>query len=489
MSNVLLRDIKLQTPPSSVTRDGSPRRIEVLLAKAVAAEYLAVATTCLLTSIIYFKLAKIEWPPGFEYIAAIFLIPPLVVLSAIGFRQYSAIQTHSRDRFMLSGVGAVALAFALFLSLLFVVKVADWYSRGTFFSQLIGVSVVVLIMRRSTYAYIRRSIHSGIVEARKAVLVGDVNLNVEIVKELHQFGIRCAGVLDLPYTHTNLLPGKAEFARNAKEFVERCRELEPDDVIFLAAATDFSLVSMLVDFLSELPVSVHVVPIGVRGLWGAAKISNFGRTVAIQVLNPPLSRFDLILKRAFDICVSVASIILLTPFLLMVSLAIKLDSRGPVLFKQKRQGYNNRIIHVLKFRSMTIVEDGETSETFTQAKSNDARITRLGHMLRRSNIDELPQLFNVLRGEMSIVGPRPHPIALNKIFETRIAPFSRRHKVKPGLTGWAQVNGFRGETDTVAKMQRRIEYDLYYIDNWTFFLDLKIIVMTLFSKNAYLNAV
>ena len=291
MANVFSRDIKLETSPSGVRRDSGPRRIEVLLAKAVAAEYLAVATTCLLTSIVYFKLAKMEWPPGFEYIAAIFLIPSLVVFSVIGFRQYSAIQAHSRDRFMLSGIGAVALAFALFLSFLFVVKIADWYSRGTFLFQVIGVSVVILIMRRSTYAYIRRSIYAGVVEARKAVLVGDVNLNAEIVKDLHQFGIRCAGVIELPCTHTNSLSGKAEFARDAKEFVERCRDLDPDDVIFLAAATDFSLVSMLVDFLSELPVSVHVVPVGVRGLWGAAKISNFGRTVAIQVLNPPLSRF------------------------------------------------------------------------------------------------------------------------------------------------------------------------------------------------------
>lgn len=137
---------------------------------------------------------------------------------------------------------------------------------------------------------------------------------------------------------------------------------------------------------------------------------------------------------------------------------------------------------------MRVVEDGETAATFTQATTCNSRITRLGRILRRANIDELPQLFNVLRGEMSIVGPRPHPIALNKMFEERITPFSRRHNVKPGLTGWAQVNGFRGETDTIEKMQRRIEHDLYYIDNWSFIFDVKIVLMTVFSKSAYVNA-
>ena len=134
---------------------------------------------------------------------------------------------------------------------------------------------------------------------------------------------------------------------------------------------------------------------------------------------------------------------------------------------------------------MRIVEDGDT---FRQTVSNDPRLTRVGAALRMTNIDELPQLINVLRGEMSIVGPRPHPIALNKLFEERLAPFSRRHIVKPGITGWAQVNGYRGPTDTLTKMRRRLEYDLFYIDNWSFLFDMKIIALTIFSKRAYLNA-
>jgi len=217
-------------------------------------------------------------------------------------------------------------------------------------------------------------------------------------------------------------------------------------------------------------------------------MAHLGRATTIQVLRPPLSDFELTVKRAFDICVAGLGVIALSPLLLVVSAAIRLDSRGPVLFRQNRHGYNNETIPVVKFRTMTTMEDGETASTYTQAKGNDARITRLGRILRRTNIDELPQLFNVLRGEMSIVGPRPHPIALNTRFRDRIAPFSRRHNVKPGLTGWAQVHGFRGETDTIEKMRLRVEHDLYYIENWSFTLDVKIVLMTLFSKSAYQNA-
>jgi exopolysaccharide biosynthesis polyprenyl glycosylphosphotransferase len=191
-------------------------------------------------------------------------------------------------------------------------------------------------------------------------------------------------------------------------------------------------------------------------------------------------------KRAFDISVAGLALLAFSPLLLAVSLAVRLDSRGPVFFRQTRHGYNNEVIKVLKFRSMTTIEDGCH---FTQAVKNDPRVTRVGRILRRTNIDELPQLVNVLLGEMSIVGPRPHPIALNEAFAERISPLSRRHKVKPGITGWAQVHGHRGETDTLEKMRRRIECDLYYIDNWSFLLDIKIIVMTLFSRRAYTNAV
>src|SRR5581483_5809369 len=195
--------------------------------------------------------------------------------------------------------------------------------------------------------------------------------------------------------------------------------------------------------------------------------------------------FERTLKRAFDIVVATAGLVLLAPLFAIVAIAIKIESRGGVLYWQERHGYNNTVIRVAKFRSMYC---NANDEQFVQAKRGDARITHVGRVLRRTNIDELPQLFNVLMGDMSIVGPRPHATAHNAMFEGRILPFSRRHNIKPGITGWAQINGHRGVTNTLEKMQRRVEHDLYYIDNWSFLLDIKIILLTLFSKRAYVNA-
>jgi exopolysaccharide biosynthesis polyprenyl glycosylphosphotransferase len=193
---------------------------------------------------------------------------------------------------------------------------------------------------------------------------------------------------------------------------------------------------------------------------------------------------DLLLKRSFDLIVATAAGLLLLPLMLIVAALIRLDSRGPVLFQQIRHGYNNKSIKVLKFRTVFSCEERE----FRQATRDDPRVTRIGRTLRRTNIDELPQLLNVIRGDMSIVGPRPHAVSHNEMYDSQIARTSRRHNVKPGITGWAQVNGLRGETDTFEKMRARVEHDLYYIDNWSFAFDFKILVMTIFSKKSYENA-
>jgi exopolysaccharide biosynthesis polyprenyl glycosylphosphotransferase len=230
---------------------------------------------------------------------------------------------------------------------------------------------------------------------------------------------------------------------------------------------------------------VLVVLVDSPDLLATSRVVEFGHALAIEVLRRPLSAFDLFLKRSFDLIVATTGLIVLSPFMLLVALAIKFDSPGPVLFRQTRHGFNKTRIRVFKFRTMTTAENGSQ---FRQAVRNDPRITRVGRLLRRTNIDELPQLLNVLLGQMSIVGPRPHATAHNMMFEKRIGSFARRHNVKPGLTGWAQVNGCRGETDTLDKMERRVELDLQYIDNWSFLFDLRICVLTLFCKKAYANA-
>jgi Undecaprenyl-phosphate glucose phosphotransferase len=483
-------DVEHQMPVAATSAgDGSTSvvigRLQRLLAQIVALEFLVIAGTCFLTSAIYHEAFLSTWPPAEQYVPAAIFIAILVLLTALGFKHYVAVQAQSRDRFMWNGIGAVALAFSLFLSLLFVFKIADWYSRGTFFFQFVGAAAAMLITRATMHAHIRRAIISGAVEARRAVLIGDSNDNRDILRNLRQSGIRLVSSLPLPYIHGNTAPGVGAFSRNIRTFVEKCRALKPDDIIFLALPSDLPRIACVADVLSELPVTVHIIPIGASDLWASSKVVNFGGTVTVQVLHPPLSALDLVAKRAFDICIASLALLVSSPLLLLVALAIKLDSRGRAFFRQTRHGYNNEIIRVLKFRSMTTSEDGRH---FKQAVKNDPRVTRVGRILRRTNIDELPQLVNVLLGEMSIVGPRPHPIALNEAFAERISPFSRRHKVKPGITGWAQVNGHRGETDTIEKMRRRIECDLYYIDSWSFLLDIKIILMTLFSRRAYTNA-
>jgi putative colanic acid biosynthesis UDP-glucose lipid carrier transferase len=193
-----------------------------------------------------------------------------------------------------------------------------------------------------------------------------------------------------------------------------------------------------------------------------------------------------ILKRIEDIVVSTIILLLISPILLIISIAIKTTSKGPVIFKQKRGGINNKEIIVYKFRSMSTHDNGPV---INQAIKNDARITSIGGFLRKSSLDELPQFINVIQGRMSVVGPRPHAIAHDIEYAKLITEYSQRTLVKPGITGLAQINGWRGETDTLEKMQKRVDMDLSYIDNWTLWLDIKIIFITIFkgfiNKNAY----
>jgi len=186
-----------------------------------------------------------------------------------------------------------------------------------------------------------------------------------------------------------------------------------------------------------------------------------------------------VFKLIEDQLIALTALAFLAPLMLLIATAIKLDSPGPVLFRQRRFGFNDRLIEVWKFRTMH--SDCTDPNAVLQTRRNDPRVTRLGRFLRKSSLDELPQLFNILKGEMSIVGPRPHAVATKadgRLFQDVVDRYAARHRVKPGITGWAQVNGWRGETDTIDKIQKRVEYDLYYIDNWSVWFDLYIILRT-----------
>jgi exopolysaccharide biosynthesis polyprenyl glycosylphosphotransferase len=263
------------------------------------------------------------------------------------------------------------------------------------------------------------------------------------------------------------------------------RMMLPDDVFVLVPWSDETTIDACVDAFLRVPASLHLGPERVLDRFVDARIHKVGTIASLNLVGRPLSTIDILVKRLFDISIAASALVLLSPLFLVIAALIKRDSPGPVLFLQRRYGFNQEPFRIVKFRTMTTLDD---DRHVTHTTEGDPRITRIGGWMRRYNIDELPQLLNVLRGEMSLVGPRPHALAHDQLFEQTIALYARRHNVKPGITGWAQVNGFRGGISDDAKIRMRIEHDLFYIDNWTLLLDLRILILTVLSRKAYRNA-
>jgi putative colanic acid biosynthesis UDP-glucose lipid carrier transferase len=289
-------------------------------------------------------------------------------------------------------------------------------------------------------------------------------------------GIRCAGYFDdretprgrevEPHEHLGDLSGLAEYVRQ--------RHI---DMIFITLPmTSQPRILRLLEDLHDTTASVYFAPDIFLYDLIQARAETIGGIPVLAVCESPFYGADGLIKRVSDIVLASAILALISPLLLGIAVAVKLSSPGPVLFKQRRYGLDGRQIRVYKFRSMAVLEDGAVVQ---QATRNDPRVTRLGAFLRRSSLDELPQFINVLQGRMSVVGPRPHAVAHNELYRKLIRSYMIRHKVRPGITGLAQVNGLRGETDTVDKMRARIEYDLAYLRNWSLLLDLKIVLLTI----------
>jgi Undecaprenyl-phosphate glucose phosphotransferase len=241
--------------------------------------------------------------------------------------------------------------------------------------------------------------------------------------------------------------------------------------------------------LRTLPVDVLLCPPRSADLRAKCGVSYLGGMPFLRVSEPPLSGWSYIAKAVEDRFLAIVLLVVFGPLMLSIALLIVLDSRGPILFRQKRYGFNNSIIEVLKFRTMMVNHGQADAVSVLQATRRDPRVTRVGRWLRRTSLDELPQLVNVLRGDMSLVGPRPHAVAHNEQYSRIIDAYLARHRVKPGITGWAQINGYRGETDTLEKMQNRVQCDLYYIEHWSLPFDLYILLKTIavgfVHRNAY----
>ncbi|APO51386.1 undecaprenyl-phosphate glucose phosphotransferase [Bradyrhizobium diazoefficiens] len=464
-------------------------RLTALLVLAAGTEFLLVAGAAYFAAVVYHRAVFLGSPDSARYIPESLLISTLGLLVSIGLRQYSRILTQPRHVFLWSGASGVLLVFSFFISTIFVLKISEDYSRATVIAQAGSVLLTVLCTRAVWFSVLQPAIASGLIDARRVILIGDPGHCLQFSARAMGTGIRTIRSFDFPRARTDFSiptrPGVVQALPDVRQLVVDCRPLRADDVVILISESDVGSALALASALSDLPVDVHVVPVGTIDLMAVSRIAQFGNMVTMRIFQSPLTPFNRAIKRGVDIAVAIAGLAVTSPLFVIVPLAIKLDSRGPVFFRQTRHGYNNEHIRVLKFRSMTVMEDGDNFKPVTR---RDPRVTRLGRLLRRTNVDEIPQLFNVLAGDMSIVGPRPHATSQNESFGELISSFSRRHNVKPGITGWAQVNGYRGDVDTLEKMRRRVEHDLYYIDNWSLIFDLKIIVMTFFSRKAYWNA-
>jgi len=257
------------------------------------------------------------------------------------------------------------------------------------------------------------------------------------------------------------------------------RERRAEELVIALDWSRSDLIRGIEERLRRSPLPARLLPDRVvRSVLERASASAFAPLPSVELQRAPLNRTERAIKRACDVALALVALVLLAPLMLLSAAAIKLDSSGPVIFRQRRIGFDGRVFSIYKFRTMSVQEDGDR---IVQTRRNDPRVTRIGRLLRQSSIDELPQLFNVVRGDMALVGPRPHAIAHDDQYGAMIAGYAYRHHVKPGITGWAQVNGQRGETKRIQDMERRVALDLWYIDNWSLTLDLRILWRTCFE--------
>ena len=410
------------------------------------------------------------------------------LLGGYGFRQM-----RSAPRALLGATVALALGLTTVYALLIAAGVRSGAIEPwlvLWFATALGL---ILAARVAMHLRIMDLVRTGRLEHR-IVLVGGgediVPLLTEINKERRR-GRRFCGFFD-----------ERMDARSPSVVAGHHKTGDVDDLVEFARLAKIHTVIITIPNASqqrirELLARLFVLPVDIRVLEGAEipefshqRRSQIGPFRLIEIYKPPLGGFAAFRKRVFDVVFASFAIVVFAPVMAVIALAIKLDSRGPVLFRQMRHGYNNKPIAVLKFRSMYVEQCDPTA--VKAVRRGDARVTRVGRFIRRASIDELPQFFNVLMGSLSLVGPRPHATSARTgdiVYDQIADAYSARHKVKPGITGWAQINGWRGEMNSSEKIMKRVEHDLYYIEHWSLWLDLKIMLMTPWSlvttKNAY----
>jgi undecaprenyl-phosphate galactose phosphotransferase/putative colanic acid biosynthesis UDP-glucose lipid carrier transferase len=423
-------------------------------------------------------------PDLMPYLASGNLVAAIFIFGFASRGHYSPSAIASARRQVRSIVFFWSLAFLSLALFLFLVKSGAAFSRGTVIIFGAGGLVALLVSHRCISATFKRALEQGTIAGDRAITIGDR----DAVMALSQASIlQNAGAREVRRYLLPLSKGSGHVAalRVIEEAILFARSNRVDCILLALQWSDAHRRDLICERLRILPIRVMLLPDQhVDSIFSGAMHRT--RDFTIELQRPPLSLAELALKRALDLALAGALLIALVPVFLVVAILIKLESRGPVIFSQRRKGFNGHEFKIFKFRTMNVLEDGQVVR---QAQRNDPRVTRVGWLLRTTSIDELPQLLNVLRGQMSLVGPRPHAIAHDDGYNKLIANYAFRQHVKPGLTGWAQVNGYRGETTRLELMERRIDCDLWYIRNWSFWLDLRILALTgielLKRRNAY----
>ena len=400
------------------------------------------------------------------------------------FSAISAARSNYQPRHLLNSgrqireaILAWALVSLMLLGAAFSLKIAGTFSRVSTISLLVVGCALIVLWRALLSKLVVRALEEGRFAERKIVLIaeeGQLNSSRALL-ELGRCGYRPIRTFEISKSEAETIGVPASLRQTLNDVIELSRRAPVEELFLLVKWQHVRLVEDVLSILRVVPLPVHLVPDENVAHFLATPMLQVGTAWTAELKRAPLSVVEQALKRAFDVMAAGLGIVLLSPLMLTSALLIKLDSKGPILFTQARNGFNGRSFRIFKFRSMTTLEDGPQVR---QAVRNDPRVTDVGHWLRRTSIDELPQLFNVLGGSMSLVGPRPHAAAHNTEYERLVANYAFRYHVKPGISGWAQVNGFRGETSTVGLMEKRVEADLWYVNNWSFWLDLRILWRT-----------
>jgi len=369
----------------------------------------------------------------------------------------------------------------------FLLKVGVDYSRGSFVVFYFLAPVGLLGVRKLTKAMLASAVSRGAIGHHDIVLVGDCNEMAAMEQQdlLAFFGVAEVNRFTLSQESDPLIR-KSTDIRIFNSVANFVRLNNCSEILLALPWGDAVRMEFVRDQLKTLPVAARLLPdMRVRSLTNYTSSAR-QRVLAIEIQRAPLSGAERFVKRVMDIVLASLALLFFLPVMALTAIAIKLDGSGPVIFRQYRKGFNGKQFVMFKFRTMTVQENGAN---VAQARRDDPRVTAIGRLLRSASIDELPQLLNVLNGEMSLIGPRPHALAHDNQFEKIVADYAFRHHVKPGITGWAQCNGARGATPSIEHISERVRLDLWYINNWSLWLDIQILIKTVFEvlrkRNAY----